>query len=148
MEKYFYLIGCTLNCMATSSASSSLFFFLYGCAETLSSLRLLLARPLLFLLCSSSTSLDRAISTLSRLLEKSTCCSEDRPLNYRSKGHSPVSRYSPVPVSLAPEHLSSLNSLCFLTVASCGSCFNYRSLVGYSLAAEEYDCGGCKERSW
>lgn len=148
MEKYFYLIGCTLNCMATSSASSSLFFFLYGWAETLSYFRLLPDRPLLFLLSYSSTSFERAISTLRRLLENTTCCSEDRPLNYKSKWHSSASRYSPVPVSLTAEPLSSLNSLCFLTVASCSSCFYYRLAGGYSLANDESDWGGCKESSW
>jgi hypothetical protein len=101
-------MGCTLNCCATSSASSSLFFF--RCTSTPSSFRLLAARPLRFLLRCSSTSFERAISPCSRLFEKSTCYSDSSPRTSKSNS------YSPSP-SLPACARSSQNSLAFLMVA-------------------------------
>jgi hypothetical protein len=96
------------------------------------------------LLCCSSTSFDRTISSLSRLFENSPCSSDTRPRSYRSNSHSPPTAYrcSHPPVA----GRSSANYFCFLTVARGCYCYflYYWSRAGCVLAGR----GECGDREW
>lgn len=82
VEKYFYLKGGTLNCCATNSANSSLFFFLWHSTSSF-----LAVLPRRFLPCCSS-SLDFTISSLTRLFENTGFSDSRAPRSYKSNSPS------------------------------------------------------------